>query len=141
MAWRTYNPYLKKTPKKSKYGAEKQTVTNSDGSVIIFDSKKEARRFFELRYLEQAHRISNLRRQVKFVLIPAQREPDTVGKRGGVIKGRLIEREVAYIADFVYFDEEMQQTIVEDTKGIKTPEYIIKRKMLLYFYGIRIQEV
>lgn len=141
MAWRTYNPYLKKTPKKSKYGAEKQTITNSDGSVIIFDSKKEARRFFELRYLEQAHRISNLRRQVKFVLIPAQREPDTVGKRGGVIKGRLIEREVAYIADFVYFDEEMQQTIVEDTKGVKTPEYIIKRKMLLYFYGIRIQEV
>ena len=141
MAWRTYNPYRGKTPNKSKYGAEKQTITNSDGSVIIFDSKKEYRRFIELRYLEQCGKIRDLRRQVKFVLIPAQREPDTVGKRGGIIKGRLIERECAYIADFVYFDEEQEQTIVEDTKGIKTPEYIIKRKMLLYFYGIRIQEV
>lgn len=141
MAWRTYNPYRGKTPNKSKYGAEKQTITNSDGSVIIFDSKKEYRRFVELRYLEQCGKIRDLRRQVKFVLIPAQREPDTVGKRGGIIKGRLIERECAYIADFVYYDTEQEQTIVEDTKGIKTPEYIIKRKLMLYVHGIRIQEV
>lgn len=141
MAWRTYNPYRGKTPNKSKYGAEKQTITNSDGSVIIFDSKKEYRRFIELRYLEQCGKIRDLRRQVKFVLIPAQREPDTVGKRGGLIKGRLIERECAYIADFVYYDTEQEQTIVEDTKGMKTPEYIVKRKLMLYIHGIRIQEV
>ena len=141
MAWRTYNPYLKKTPKKSKYGAEKQTITNSDGSVEIFDSKKEARRFVELRYMEMAGRIRDLRRQVKFVLIPAQREPDTIGKRGGTIKGRLIERECAYIADFVYFDEEIGDYIVEDTKGMKTPEYIIKRKLMLYVHNVRIQEI
>lgn len=141
MAWRTYNPYKGKTPNKSKYGAKKQTITNSDGSVITFDSMKEMKRFIELRYMEQAGLISDLQRQVKFVLIPAQREPDTVGKRGGIIKGQLIERECAYIADFVYIDEETQETIVEDTKGVKTPEYIIKRKMLLYFYGIRIKEV
>lgn len=141
MAWRTYSPYRGKTPNKSKYGAEKQTITNSDGSVIIFDSKKEYRRFIELRYLEQCGKIRDLRRQVKFVLIPAQREPDTVGKRGGIIKGRLIERECAYIADFVYYDTEQEQTIVEDTKGMKTPEYIVKRKLMLYVHGIRIQEV
>lgn len=141
MAWTTYNPYRGKSPKKSKYGAKKQTITNSDGTVLTFDSKKEMQRFIELRYMEQAGLISDLQRQVKFVLIPAQREPDTVGKRGGVVKGKLIEREVAYIADYVYFDNEKQQTIVEDAKGMRTKEYVIKRKMLLYFRGIRIKEV
>lgn len=136
MAWATYNPYHGKKPKKSKYGAEKTVI---DG--ITFDSRKEARRFAELKLLEKAGEIVELRRQVKFVLIPAQREPDTVGKRGGIIKGKLIEREVAYIADFVYFDNDLQKVVVEDTKGIRTPEYIVKRKMMLYFHGIRITEV
>lgn len=140
MAWRTFNPYKGKTPNKSKYGAKKQTITNSDGSVITFDSKKEMQRFVELRYMEQAGLISDLQRQVKFVLIPAQREPDTVGKRGGVKKGKTIEKEVSYIADFTYTDEE-GRFIVEDVKGVKTPEYVIKRKMMLYFHKIRIQEV
>ena len=140
MAWRTYNPYKGKTPNKSKYGAKKQTITNSDGSVITFDSKKEMQRFVELRYMEQAGLISDLQRQVKFVLIPAQREPDTVGKRGGVKKGKTIEKEVSYIADFTYTDKE-GRFIVEDVKGMRTPEYIIKRKMMLYFHKIRIKEV
>lgn len=140
MAWRTYNPYKGKTPNKSKYGAKKQTITNSDGTVITFDSKKEMQRFVELRYMEQAGLISDLKRQVKFVLIPAQREPDTVGKRGGVKKGKTIEKEVSYIADFTYTDKE-GRFIVEDVKGVKTPEYVIKRKMMLYFHKIRIQEV
>ena len=145
MAWRTYNPYKGKTPNKSKYGAKKQTITNSDGTVITFDSMKEMQRFIELRYMEQAGLISDLQRQVKFVLIPAQREPDTVGKRGGVIKGRLIEHECAYIADFVYFDNEKQQTIVEDAKGCKDGGayalFVIKRKLMLERYGIKIKEV
>ena len=139
MAWRTYNPYKGKTPNKCKYGAKKQTITNSDGSVITFDSKKEMQRFVELRYMEQAGLISDLQRQVKFVLIPAQREPDTVGKRGGIIKGRLIEHECAYIADFTYRQD--GELVIEDAKGMKTPEYIIKRKMMLYFHKIRIKEV
>ena len=139
MAWRTYNPYKGKTPNKSKYGAKKQTITNSDGSVITFDSKKEMQRFVELRYMEQAGLISDLQRQVKFVLIPAQREPDTVGKRGGIIKGLLIEHECAYIADFTYRQD--GELVVEDAKGVKTPEYVIKRKMMLYFHKIRIKEV
>ena len=122
--------------KNSKYGAHKTVI---DG--IEFDSKREAKRYNELKLLEKAGVISDLKRQVKYILIPAQREPDSVGKRGGVIKGRLIERECSYIADFCYFDNESKKEVVEDTKGFRTPEYIIKRKLMLKEYGIRIQEI
>ena len=106
---------------------------------ITFASKKEADRFMVLKTLEAKGKITDLKTQVKFVLIPAQREPDGVGVRGGKVKGKLIERECAYIADFVYMrDGEM---VVEDTKGMKTPEYIVKRKLLLYMTGIKIREV
>lgn len=104
-----------------------------------FDSQKEYRRWLELSLLQKAGTISDLQRQVKFVLIPAQREPDTVGARGGKIKGKLLEREVAYYADFVYTQDGKQ--VVEDTKGLRTTEYIIKRKLLLWTHGIRIKEV
>ena len=77
--------------------------------------------------------------QVKYILIPAQREPDTVGARGGIHKGKLIERECTYVADFVY--KENGQTVVEDTKGFRTKDYLLKRKMLLFFHGIKIKEV
>lgn len=133
MAW---NNYPRSNGRKSKYGADKAVVNG-----IKFDSKREARRYIELRYLEQCGKISDLKMQVKFVLIPAQREPDTVGKRGGIKKGKLLERECAYIADFTYIDNSTGGLVVEDTKGMRTTEYIIKRKMLLYFYGIRIREV
>lgn len=118
----------------TKYRSKK---VNVDG--ICFDSKKEANRFCELKMLEKAGEISNLQRQVKYVLIPAQREPDTVGARGGVKKGKLIERECAYMADFVY--EENGETVVEDTKGFRTTEYVIKRKLMLKVHGIRIREI
>ncbi len=121
-------------PKNRKYGNRRAEV---DG--IAFDSKKEARRWRELTLLQEAGKISCLRRQVKYTLIPAQREPDTKGKRGGIIKGKLLEREVAYYADFVYIADGM--TVVEDTKGVRTPEYIIKRKLMLWRYGLRIREV
>lgn len=106
---------------------------------LQFDSKKEAKRYQELKLLEAAGKIEDLKTQVKFRLLPAQREPDTVGPKGGKIKGRVIEREVAYIADFVY--TENGKMIVEDTKGMRTPEYVIKRKLLLYMTGIMIREV
>ena len=106
---------------------------------IEFDSKKEARRFIELSLLEKAGTIEGLRRQVKFVLIPAQREAGTLGKRGAVKPGKVIERECAYIADFVY--QENGETVVEDTKGVRTKDYIIKRKLMLWMHGIRIREV
>lgn len=106
---------------------------------IKFDSKKEARRWEELKTLEHAKVIKNLERQVRFELIPAQREPDQIGARGGKIPGKVIERKVEYIADFVY--EMDGEKIVEDTKGMKTPEYIIKRKLMLWRYAIRIREI
>jgi hypothetical protein len=93
-----------------------------------------------LKLLEQAGEIKDLRRQVKYILIPAQREPDTVGKRGGVKRGKLIEREVYYAADFVYKTKD-GSVVVEDTKGFRTKDYVLKRKLMLWVLGIRIQEI
>lgn len=107
----------------------------------IFDSRKEGRRWRELRLLEAAGEIRDLQRQVKYTLIPAQREKGTVGKRGGYKPGKIIERECAYIADFVYTDTRTGQTVVEDSKGVRTKDYVIKRKLMLFVHGIRVQEV
>ena len=121
--------------KGNKYGNNKIIVNDE-----VFDSRKEARRYQELLVLLKAGEISDLRRQVKYVLIPAQREPDIIGPKGGRKPGKLLEHEVSYIADFVYKDKDGSQ-IVEDTKGFRTKEYILKRKMALYLLGIRIKEV
>lgn len=118
----------------SKYHSKKIT---RDGET--FDSQKEYRRWCELRLLERAGKIANLRRQVKYVLIPAQY--DVVGyTKAGKPKKQCIERECAYIADFVY-DDELFGPVVEDVKGVRTKEYIIKRKLLLWVHGIKIKEV
>ena len=90
--------------------------------------------------LERAGEIKDLKRQVKFELLPAQREPDTIGKRGGIHKGKVIENAVNYIADFVYTDCRSGKQVVEDSKGMRTKDYIIKRKLMLYIHGIRIFE-
>lgn len=124
-----------------KYHNKKITV---DG--VTFDSKREHNRYKELLLLERAGEISNLRRQVKFVLIPAQYEktPEryTRGERKGELKqGKLLERECAYLADFVYIDNTYNKKVVEDTKGVRTKDYIIKRKLMLYRYNIKIKEV
>ena len=119
----------------NKYRNEKAVV---DG--IIFQSKKEARRYSQLRLLERAGEITDLERQVDFELIPLQREPDTTGPKGGIKKGHVIEKAVVYRADFVYTDRSGEK-VVEDAKGFRTPEYVIKRKLMLYRYGIRIKEV
>ena len=126
MAWKNYSS--------NKYGSKKVEVNG-----IVFDSKKEAKRYSELLLLEKAGVISGLQRQIKFVLIPAQREQDIIGKRGGRKPGKLIEKECAYIADFVY--QEAGKTVVEDTKGFRTKDYIIKRKLMLHEHGIRIREI
>lgn len=95
-----------------------------------FDSMLECERYKYLKALEQQKVISNLRRQVKYVLLPSQKDSKTQ---------KTIEREITYLADFVY--EKGSQTIVEDVKGMKTDVYKIKRKLMLYFHGIRIKEV
>ena len=121
------------------------TKVTADGQT--FASRKEANRYYELKLLEKAGKIKDLATQVKFVLIPEQREPDTTGKRGGVIKGKLIERELSYIADYCYTDTETKQMIVEDVKGYRASDtaayrvFVIKRKLMLYLLGIRIKEV
>lgn len=109
--------------------------------TFCFDSKREARRHAELTALQAAGAILDLQRQVKFVLIPAQREADVIGKRGGRKQGKVIERECSYYADFVYTDAKTGERIVEDTKGMRTKDYIIKRKLMLYVHGIRIHEI
>lgn len=120
---------------KTKYYNRK--VRTYDG--LIHDSKREARRWNELLLLQRAGQIKDLQRQVKFVLIPAQREPKIIGKRGGIKQGKIIERECSYIADFVYYENGLM--VVEDTKGVRTKDYIIKRKLLLYLHNIRIKEI
>lgn len=97
----------------NKYGADKIIVNG-----IAFDSKKEARRYSELLVLLKAGEISDLERQVKYTLIPAQREPDIIGPKGGKKPGKLIEKECSYIADFCYLDKDGNQ-IVEDVKGCR----------------------
>ena len=106
-----------------KFGNRK---TEIDGHV--FDSKKEGKRYAELRLMERAGEISGLQIQVPFVLIPAQKDE----------KGRVIERAVTYVADFVY--NKGGKLIVEDTKGYKTDIYRLKRKLMLWVHKIRILE-
>ena len=125
---------------RSKYGNRKVTVNGR-----VFDSKKEANRYQELLLLEKAGAIRNLRLQVKYILIPTQREYTnkvyTRGKNTGQPKpGKVLERECAYIADFVYYDRD-GNVIVEDTKGFRTADYKIKRKLMLYIHGIQVKEV
>ena len=78
---------------------------------------------------------------MKFTLIPAQYETIKDEKTGKLVKGKCLERECAYIADFVYMDKVLDTGVVEDTKGFRTKDYIIKRKLMLHNYGVRISEV
>lgn len=125
---------------KRKYGNKKIHDLKSDQ---VFDSKKEYSRWKELSLLERAGEITNLQRQVQFILLPEQRAPGTEtykkGPRKGQVKpGPVLERKVTYIADFMYFEN--GEPVVEDVKGLRTKEYVIKRKLMLYTYGIRIKE-
>lgn len=115
MAWTVYN----------KYHARKESL---DGHT--FDSAREARRYQELKFLMKAGEISDLELQKKYVLIPRQMGAD----------GKVAERECAYFADFVYRDK-AGNCVVEDAKGVRTKEYVIKRKLMLHVHGIRITEI
>lgn len=127
---------------RSKYHSRKIT---KDG--ITFDSMKEYRRYCDLKLLERAGKIQDLKRQVEFELLPAQFEDIPTGEvyRQGERKGQpkykrvCVEKSVKYVADFCY--KENGKYIVEDVKGFRTKEYILKRKMLLHFHNIKIKEV
>ena len=106
----------------SKYRAIK---TEIDG--IKFDSIKEAKRYQELKLMERAGNIKDLRLQVPYVLIEKS-------KYGQAIK---------YLADFVYFDNDKNKEIVEDTKTgpTATPLYKLKKRLLAERYGIEVFEL
>lgn len=132
-------PSKPRNDRKNKLNAQK-----TDG----YASKKEAERAAELRWLEKAGKIRDLKEQVKFVLIPPKyEETPRIGKRGKPIKPKrvCIERELDYIADFVYIDNETGHTVVEDAKGYKGGAtyqiFVNKRKLMLEIYGIKIKEV
>ena len=122
----------------SKYHSKR---TEIDG--ILFDSKKEAQRYQQLKLMERAGVICDLKRQVKYELIPSQ-----------YIGGKCVERAVTYVSDFEYYllkpvksvmvdptARTIGEHIVEDVKGVHTKDYVIKRKLMLYKYGIKITEV
>ena len=108
----------------SKYNAHR---TEIDG--IVFDSKKEANRYCELKLLERAGEITDLRRQVRYEI---NQPYEIAGKK---IRG------IYYVADFAYYDKELGEPIVEDVKGVRTDVYKIKKKLFESKYNIQIREV
>lgn len=109
------------------YNKYRNNKVEYDG--ILFDSKKEAKRYSELKLLERTGRIQNLKRQVPFTLIPRINDQN----------GKCIQRACKYYADFVYTYN--NKLVVEDTKGVRTAEYKIKKKLMLYQHNIIIKEI
>jgi len=104
---------------RNKYGNRKTKVDD-----IVFDSNKEATRYFELRVLKMNGEISNLELQQRFELLPPFRRDGEA------------HRKIEYIADFTYTDKDGNK-IVEDVKSPITrinPVYRLKKKLLLFKY-------
>ena len=121
---------------RNKYHARKVNICG-----IEFDSKKEGMRWLLLKDMERNGEISGLRRQVPFELLPAIYRDVTVHlKTKDKVERKLVQRAVHYVADFVYTDKDGKQ-IVEDTKGLRLPDYILKKKMMLALLGIEITEI
>ena len=129
-----------------RYQKYRNRKTVVDG--IVFDSAKEAIRYQELKMLQKSGVIQNLRLQVPYEIIPEQREAsDEVyskgAKKGQPKPGKILERKVEYIADFVYTED--GQTVVEDVKGYRDggsyKVFVLKRKLMLKVYGISVKEI
>ena len=98
---------------------------------IKFDSKKESKRYEQLKILKKAGLIKDLELQPTFVLQPAYKNN----------KGEKV-RAITYKADFIYFDTHLDQYIVEDVKGFKTDVYKLKKKLFEYQYpNLTIEEI
>ena len=121
-----------------KYGNNK--IKNAFGT---FDSQLELARFVFLSNRQKEGEISGLRRQVEYLLIPAQYGTETRHLKTKDKEVRvLLERPCSYIADFVY--ERNGKTIVEDCKGAKaiiTETAKIKKKLLLWVHGIELRYI
>lgn len=121
---------------RTKYGNKK---AKHDG--MVFDSRRERNRYIILSALQRAGEISDLRMQVTYELLPAIYEMEEKQLKTKVkMVQRCAQRAVHYIADFVYKDKEGNE-VVEDTKGMRTKEYLLKKKMMRALLGIQIKEV
>lgn len=126
---------------RSKYNTRKICV---DG--IIFDSKDEVKRYYELTFMVKANEIRELRYHEQFELIPAQYETvERYGKNGKRLKDglKLVEQAAVYTADFTYIDCKTGEKIVEDVKckKTKTEAYVLRRKIMYQKYKIKIKEI
>lgn len=115
---------IKRKKSYNKYQNKKVSVGG-----IVFDSTKEANRYKELKLLERAGVIKDLRMQVKYELQPKF-----------TVSGKTI-RAINYLADFVYYDCNQRREVVEDVKGFRTEVYKLKKKMFEYKYGCEIIEI
>jgi hypothetical protein len=121
---------------RSKYGNKKAKANGK-----VFDSRQERSRYYTLQVLEKAGEISELRMQVPFEIIPAIYETVEVQLKTKTKQvQKLVQRAAHYVADFVYKDKDGNM-VVEDSKGFRTPEYLLKKKMMRAFLGITIKEV
>lgn len=106
---------------------------------MTFDSTLERNRYIHLQAAEKSGVISELRRQVRFELVPAQYEDKVIHlKTKDKVVTAVVERPVTYVADFTY--RKGDRYVIEDTKGFETKDYIIKRK-IMRFQGNPIREV
>ena len=108
----------------NKYNAKRISLSGKK-----YDSLAESRRFSELSRQQRLGLITDLKRQVSFELIPAQRDEN----------GKLLERAVTYKADFTYYKD--GELVAEDVKGVKTKDYVIKRKLMLHVHKIKLVEI
>lgn len=122
----------------SKYAAQKAVCSQGH----YHDSKAEARRCNELHLLQKAGEITQLEIQKSFLLIPNQYKIYTLeekyksGEKKGQHKTKRVcdEKSVVYKADFVYYDRRIKKNVIEDCKGMRTKDYIIKRKLVKQLY-------
>jgi hypothetical protein len=126
---------LKRT---NKYNAKK--FISSDGTK--YDSKREYFRHLELLEMETNGVISELNRQVEFTLLPAVKVTETVQlKTKSKEVTKTIQQPIKYVADFVY--TENGEKVVEDVKispKVLPKDYVLKKKLLFYFYKYKIRE-
>lgn len=106
-----------------------------------FDSKKEALRYLILKDRQDHNEIRDLQMQVPYELLPAVYEKQIVHlKTKDKVVNKCIQRAVNYIADFVYNDSKTGKQVIEDVKGRKTKEYLLKKKMMRAILGLTITE-
>ncbi|MCL1944877.1 MAG: DUF1064 domain-containing protein [Firmicutes bacterium] len=111
----------------NKYGNQRTTIDN-----IIFDSKKEAERYLQLKLMQKGGVIRNLELQKRIEILP---------KLEAIKQGEKAKRAVCYVADFVYEVVATGQVVIEDAKGVRTDVYKLKKRLLRQLHGKIIVEV